>query len=143
MTNFERRCPTQQHFTLDTPDNRRIIIPNGAISGSTIENVSHHSTRRADIAVGVDYDADIDGTREVLQSAAESVEGRLDDPGVAIVLVELGASSVDWVVRIWCKAEDFWGVKEAATRAVKLALDEVGIGIPYPTMDVHLDKPAS
>lgn len=125
--------------TLDTPDNRRLILPNGSVFGSTIENITFHDTRRVAVDVGVDYTADIDRTRTVLQEAIAGVEGRLDDPASQVVLTGLGASSVDWQVRIWCNAADFWGVKEAATRAVKIALDQAGIGIPFPQMDVHVD----
>ncbi len=125
---------------LDTPDNRRIIVPNGSIYGATIENISHHPTRRVDVAVGVDYSADIDKTREVLDAAARSVEGILSDPPHAIVLGDLGDSAVNWTVRVWCNAADYWGIKEQLTRAVKQHLDQAGIGIPFPQMDVHLDK---
>ena len=125
---------------LDTPDNRRIIVPNGAIYGSTIENITHHQTRRVDIAVGVEYSADIDKTREVLDQAAKSIEGILSEPAHAIVLGDLGDSAVTWTVRVWCNAADYWGIKEKATRAVKMHLDEAGIGIPFPQMDVHVDK---
>lgn len=125
--------------TLDTPDNRRMILPNGAVFGSTIENISYHDTRRVDVPVGVDYSAEIDKTRSVLADAAAAVPDRLDDPAPQIVLGELGASSVDWTVRVWCNAADYWGVKEAATREIKMALDKAGIGIPFPQMDVHLD----
>ncbi len=126
--------------SLDTPDNRRIIVPNGAIYGATIENISHHDTRRVDIAVGVDYSADIDKTREVLDNAAKSIEGILSEPAHAIVLGDLGDSAVNWTVRVWCNAADYWGIKEKATRAVKMHLDDAGIGIPFPQMDVHVDK---
>jgi small conductance mechanosensitive channel len=127
--------------TLDTFDNRRIIIPNSAVFGTTIENITHHPIRRADVDVGVDYSADIDRVREILTQAAKSVEGGLEDPEPGIVLLSLGASSVDWSVRVWAKNEDFGAVKQGTTRAVKKALDEAGIGIPYPQMDVHLDSP--
>jgi small conductance mechanosensitive channel len=127
--------------TLDTFDNRRFILPNNAISGATIENITYHSRRRADVDVGVSYDADIDRTREVLEKAAARVEGRLDDPPPVVFLAGLGASSVDWSVRVWAKREDFGAVKQATVRAVKRALDEAGIEIPYPQMDVHLRKP--
>jgi small conductance mechanosensitive channel len=129
--------------TMDTPDNRRLILPNANVVGQTIENISHHPIRRADVSVGTDYSADIDRTREVLERAARSVPGRLQDRDPQVALSELGASSVDWQVRIWVGADDFWPVKEAATRAVKLALDEAGIGIPFPQMDVHLDQPTA
>ncbi len=125
---------------IDTFDNRRIIVPNGAIYGSTIENITHHSQRRVDVNVGVSYSADIDKTREVLNNAALSVEGILSDPAHAVVLGDLGASSVNWTVRVWCNTADFWAVKEKTTRAVKKHLGEAGIGIPFPQMDVHLFK---
>jgi len=126
--------------TLDTPDNRRFILPNSNVFGQTIENISHHSVRRADVSVGTDYSADVDRTREVLEAAARGVPDRLQDRDPQVALIELGASSVDWQVRIWVDAANLWPVKEAATRAVKIALDDAGIGIPFPQMDVHLDQ---
>ncbi|MGB0953848.1 MAG: mechanosensitive ion channel family protein [Planctomycetota bacterium] len=125
---------------LDTPDNRRIIVPNGAIFGGTIENISHHSTRRCDVAVGTDYGADLDATRAVLDKAAAGVAERIEDPGHQIVLASLGDSCIDWKVRVWCNSADYWGCMESTTRAIKVALDEAGIGIPFPQMDVHMDK---
>jgi small conductance mechanosensitive channel len=126
--------------TLDTPDNRRIIVPNSGIFGATIENVTHHATRRVDVNVGVSYGADIDTTREVLMKAASNIEGRLTDKEPVVYLTGLGASSVDWVIRIWANTGDFWPVKERLTRAAKYALDEADISIPFPQMDVHLFK---
>lgn len=128
--------------TFDTPDNRRIIVPNGSIYGGTIENISHHDERRVDVAVGCNYSADLDQTREVLEKAAESLDDQMikgDGRGYAVVLGDLGDSAVGWTVRFWCKAGDFWPVKEALTRAVKQHLDEAGIGIPFPQMDLHID----
>ncbi len=125
--------------TLDTPDNRRFIVPNGSIFGSTIENVTHHAKRRVDVTVGVEYSADIDRTREILTSATAGIEGMLEEPAPVIMLTGLGASSVDWVVRIWAATGDFWPVKERLTRSIKMKLDEADIGIPFPQMDVHLD----
>lgn len=126
--------------TLDTPDNRRIIVPNGSVFGATIENVTHHPTRRVDVGVGVAYTADIDRTREALLRVATEVEGRLPEQDPVVYLSGLGASSVDWVIRVWTNTGDFWAVKERLTRSVKYALDEAGIGIPFPQMDVHLFK---
>ncbi|MGV6814819.1 MAG: mechanosensitive ion channel family protein [Phycisphaerales bacterium] len=123
----------------DTPDNRRIIVPNSSVFGGTIENISHHSTRRVAVAVGTDYGADIDKTREVLLAAANACTGVHQDPAPAAVLTGLGGSSIDWSVRVWCDAADFWAVSDQLTRDVKYALDNAGIGIPFPQMDVHLD----
>lgn len=131
--------------TLDTPDNRRIIVPNSAIAGGTIENISHHNERRVDVSTGADYSASIDETRKALGKAAETLNDKMiqgDGRGYQIVLGGLGDSSVDWTVRFWCTAADYWEVKEALTRAVKMQLDEAGIGIPYPTMDLNVTKAA-
>lgn len=118
--------------TLDTADNRRIIVPNGKVFGNTIENITFHPKRRVDVAVGVDYDADIEKTREALLRAANSVEGRLPDEPTVAYLNSLGGSSVDWAVRVWAPTADYWAVKERTVKAVKTALDEAGIDIPYP-----------
>lgn len=129
--------------TLDTPDNRRLIIPNSAISGATIENVSFHAHRRIEVLVGVDYTASIELTRESLQKALDSFasetipgEGR----GSAVVLAELGDSAVAWKVRMWVNSADYWGMKEALTGEVKRQLDAANIGIPFPQLDVHLSR---
>ncbi|MFG0245987.1 MAG: mechanosensitive ion channel family protein [Phycisphaerales bacterium JB052] len=125
--------------TFDTPDNRRIIVPNNSIFGGTIENISHHATRRVSIDVGTDYGADIDKAREIMLAAASSTDNVLNDPAPAIVLTGLGGSSIDWSVRVWVNAADYWAVMDALTRNVKVALDDAGIGIPFPQMDVHID----
>jgi len=125
--------------TFDTPDNRRIIAPNSTIFDGTIENVSYHTTRRVAVSVGTDYSADVDKTREILLATAKACENVMNDPEAAVVLTGLGGSSIDWSVRVWVKAEDFWGVTDQLTRDVKYALDQAGIGIPFPQMDLHLD----
>ena len=126
---------------LDTADNRRVILPNSSVFGATINNVSHNATRRADVSVGCDYEADIDTTRHVLEQAAARTRGAITDPAPQVVLCELGASSVDWSVRVWCRSEDYFAVREDLIRSVKYALDEAKIGIPYPQMDIHVVQP--
>lgn len=128
--------------TLDTPDNRRMMVPNSAIFGTTIENVTFHPNRRVDVPVGVTYGANIAETRAALMEAAMKVEGRLDDPAPAVFLSDLGDSSVNWSVRVWAATADFWDVKQRLVEQVKVTLDEKGLEIPFPQMDVHLDKPA-
>lgn len=131
--------------TMDTPDNRRIIVPNSSIAGGTIENMTHHMHRRIEVAVGVDYDADLQVTREALQTAVDQLSEHMiqgEGRGCAVVLAGLGDSAVDWKVRMWVAATDFWPMTEALTAAVKIQLDAVDIGIPYPQMDIHV-KPIS
>ena len=122
----------------DASDNRRIIVPNGKIYGSIIENITFHDTRRLEIEVGTDYSADIRYTREVLLNAVKSLDGVLAEPAPAAILKGLGGSSIDWSVRAWTKTSEFGSVREAATESVKNALDKAGISIPFPQMDVHL-----
>lgn len=132
--------------TFDTFDNRRILVPNGEIYGSKIENVTFHAQRRVEVLVGVSYDADLDRTREVLNAAAESIaEKRVDGEGRGhqVFLDSLGDSAVSWKVRFWTNKADFWPVHEALTRAVKMHLDAAGLSIPYPQMDVHLPPAAA
>ncbi len=126
--------------TLDTPDNRRFIVPNGTVFGATIENISFHATRRVDVAVGTDYGADLAKTREVLMQAAQALPAGMKDPEPAIFLGDLGDSSIGWSVRVWVNADDYWPSKQELTKLVKEHLDNAGIGIPFPQMDVHLDK---
>ncbi len=122
---------------MDTFDNRRFILPNAEVFGATIENISFHATRRVDVNVGTAYEADIDQTWDLLKQVAENLEGRLPDKDVAVILLELGDSSINWQLRVWAPASAFFPLKQKLTRNVKVALDEAGISIPYPQMDVH------
>lgn len=127
--------------TLDTPDNRRIIVPNSAIAGGTIENISFHPHRRIEVTVGVEYTADQDQTRAALQAAVATHAAKMvpgEGRGSAVILSGLGDSAVEWKVRVWVAAADFWGMTESLTGEVKRQLDAVNIGIPFPQMDIHL-----
>lgn len=129
--------------TLDTPDNRRIIVPNSAIAGGTIENVSYHPHRRIEVVVGVDYSADIEATRAALERATDTFSNQMikgDDRGCAIIMGTLGDSAVEWKVRMWVASADYWSMLESLTGEVKRQLDAVDIGIPFPQLDVHLSR---
>lgn len=130
----------QLFFTrIRTRSNRLIIVPNGDIFGSTIENIFAEDEIRVDCDVGTDYPADIDETREVLLEAARAVDGRLEERGEQAALVELGGSSINWQVRIWATPDDYFRLKQELTRQVKYKLDAADIGIPFPQRDVHID----
>ncbi len=122
---------------LNTLDNRHIIIPNSEIFGSKLENFTRNELRRVDVNVGASYTADLDQTRAALERAV-SKSGGVSDPQGFVYLMELGASSVDWQLRVWCKASDYWGVREQLTANAKTEMDRAGIGIPYPQLDVHV-----
>jgi small conductance mechanosensitive channel len=126
--------------TLNTLDNRHIILPNGLIHGAVIENVTFNKTRRVDVNVGVAYGASMKETRKVLLDGIANIQGALSEPGPDAYLVELGDSSVNWQVRVWCAPADYWAVRQVLTEAAKDALDAAGISIPFPQLDVHMDK---
>lgn len=125
---------------LTTRDNRLVIVPNGDILGSKMENIFAHDVIRVGCSVGTDYPADIDATREVLLEAARNVDDRVEEKGEQAALQALGGSSINWEVRVWAEPEDYFRLKQELTRQVKYKLDEAEIGIPYPQMDVHLDE---
>ncbi len=129
--------------TLDTPDNRRIIVPNSSISGGTIENISYHKHRRVEVIVGVAYAASLDATRQALTVAAESLRPKMiegEGRGYTVILATLADSSVQWKVRLWTNTPDFFAVTEQLTQAIKRQLDAADIHIPFPQMDVHLHR---
>ena len=125
-----------------SPDNREITVPNGAIYGGTIVNFSARETRRIDMAFGIGYGDDIKKAKDILMKAMESDERVLKDPAPVVALVELADSSVNFVVWPWVKRDDYWNVKCDLTEKIKSALDENGISIPFPQMDVHMNQAA-
>jgi small conductance mechanosensitive channel len=125
---------------LCTPDNKEIIVPNGSIYSGNITNYSAKETRRVDMVFGIGYDSDIKLAKQILQEIADADERILKDPAVTIAVAELADSSVNFVVRPWAATSDFWGVKFDYTEQVKLKFDAAGISIPFPQMDVHIQK---
>jgi small conductance mechanosensitive channel len=123
---------------LNTLDNLHKIVPNGQIFGATITNFSRNKYRRVDVNVGVEYAADVDYTRAVLQTAISEIPGAVDDPAPQVVLRELADSSVNWQLRVWCEPAEYWNVRELLTVAAKKGLDLNGVGIPFPQMQLHL-----
>ncbi|WP_221075331.1 small-conductance mechanosensitive channel MscS [Agarivorans aestuarii] len=134
-----------QIFTtvLKTPDNKQIVVPNGAVLGGNIVNYSTHPTRRVDLVVGVSYNADLAKTKAILREVCEADSRVLKDPDITIGVSELADSSVNLVVRPWVNSADYWGAYFDLNENIKVALDNAGIEIPFPQMDVHLDKVAS
>ena len=117
---------------LATPDNVQIIVPNAKIWGSIITNYSFHPTRRVDLTFGIDYGDDADKAMEVIRTVATADERVHAEPEPWMRVTNLGDSSVDIGVRLWCNAGDYWELKFAMTKAVKEAFDKAGISIPYP-----------
>ena len=126
--------------TLSPVDNRTIIIPNGKIIGDTITNYSKKEKRRIDLVFGIGYGDDLKLAKETLTEILNADERILKDPEPFVAVSELGDSSVNFVTRSWVKTEDYWNVHFDTIEKVKLTFDERGISIPYPQMDVHLNK---
>ncbi len=129
--------------SLNTPDNIRVIIPNSAIFGQTIKNFAANDTRRNDMTLGIGYDDDIDTAMAVIRKALEEDERVLPEPEPVIAVGELADSSVNLVIRPWCKRQDYWALRWDLTRRLKVELEAAGCSIPYPQRDVHLFQEAS
>jgi small conductance mechanosensitive channel len=126
--------------TLVTPDNKTVIIPNTALTGDNIVNWTAKGTRRVDMVMGIGYDDDIDKAKQIMSDVIAEDERILKDPAPQIAMIELADSSMNFVVRPWAKASDYWGVYMDTTEKIKKAFDADGITIPYPQRDVHIYK---
>lgn len=128
---------------LVTPENKIIILPNGNLANASLTNVTYAPDRRLDVKVGISYRSDIKKAKEVLLKLLEEDAFILKEKEMLIYVDELADSAVILGVRCWFKNEDFWPGKWRITEEIKYALDENGIEIPYPQMDVHIDRPES
>ncbi|RVU37804.1 mechanosensitive ion channel [Hwanghaeella grinnelliae] len=123
-----------------TPDNVKIIVPNKQLWDTSIKNFSANATRRVDFLLGIGYGDDIDKAFKVIKEIIENDERCHKEPESQIVVGNLGDSSVDIIVRVWCKADDYWGLKFDLTKAFKQTFDKEGIEIPFPQRVVHMVK---
>ncbi len=126
--------------TLKSPDNIMIVVPNSQVYGQTIKNFNGYETRRVDMVVGISYDDDIPKAIAALKSIIATESRVLAEPETQIAVSNLGDSSVDLVVRPWCLASDYWGVRFDLTQRFKEGLEAAGCSIPYPQTDVHLHQ---
>ncbi|MBL4708907.1 MAG: mechanosensitive ion channel [Flavobacteriales bacterium] len=131
-----------QIFTtvLLNPNNETIIIPNGPVIGGNIKNYSKEGKIRHNLAMGISYDANIKEARKVLIEAMENHPLVLKDPAPSVIVSELGDSSVNLMLRPWCVPADYWTVMGDIMESGKEALDAAKISIPFPQMDVHMNK---
>jgi len=122
---------------LDTPDNKRIIVPNGNVWGQAITNFNFHDTRRVDMLFGIGYGDDVDKAMGIIRDCIARDTRIHQDPEPFVMVTNLNDSSVDITVRVWALGADYWGVMFDTTKAVKLAFDEQGIEIPFPQTVIH------
>ena len=117
--------------TLHTPDNQKIIVPNSAITGGTITNITTLGTRRGAVDVGVAYGADVGEIMAILEAAAATVECVHSDPAPAVAFVGLGASSLDFTILTWADSADYLAMLHSVRKAAYEALNEANVEIPY------------
>ncbi len=131
-----------QIFTtlLKTADNKVIIIPNGSLMNASMTNYSKEETRRVDWTFGIAYGDDYEKARKHLLKLIEADERILKDPEPFIAISELADSSVNLAVRVWVNSADYWGVFFDMNKEVYTSFEKAGLSIPFPQMDVHLDK---
>lgn len=123
---------------LATPDNIKVLVPNGKLFGDVIKNVTAYDTRRVDLLVGIGYGSDIQKAYDVITDLMKQDTRILPDPAPEVAVSELGDSSVNFVIRPWVKKEDYWSVKFDLTRNIKEAFDKNGIEIPFPQRAIHM-----
>ena len=124
-----------------TLDNVRIIVPNGKITDGTIQNYSAERERRIDMVIGCGYNDNLKDVKQTLQAILKADDRVLDSPEPVVAVAELGDSSVNFVVRPWVVSEDYWDVRFALTEKIKLAFDEHGYTIPFPSQDLFIHNP--
>ena len=123
-----------------TPDNKKVIIPNGVVTSGVIINISGQGEIRVDMTYGIGYSDDIDKARTIIQQVADSCPNIDRSKPVDIFVSELGDSSVNFAVRPWCKSEYYWDVFFYMQENIKKAFDKEGVSIPFPQMDVHMQQ---
>lgn len=125
------------YTTINTPDNKRVVIPNGTVSNASVVDYSAYETRRLDLELSVAYDSDIDMVKETLLSLANAHELVLKDPAPFVRLGTHGDSALIFKLRVWVKSADYWTVNFDLLEASKKVFDKRGIEIPFPQLDVH------
>ncbi|MCI9324128.1 MAG: mechanosensitive ion channel family protein [Lachnospiraceae bacterium] len=121
-----------------TPDNRTVILPNGALANGSLVNVTADKYRRCDISVGISYQSDLQTAREALMGMLEADPAVLKDRDMRVVVDALGESAIQLIVRCWFTNEEYWDGRYRLTEGIKTVLDQAGIQIPYPQLDVHV-----
>lgn len=124
------------------PDNTKIIVPNGSITADNIVNYTANDTRRIDMVAGIGYDDDIEQAKAIFNRILAEHPKVLEEPAPQVAVSELADSSVNFIVRPWVAAGDYWAVRFEVTERIKIELDKAGISIPYPQQEVHMRQVA-
>lgn len=128
------------YTTLNTMDNKQIVLPNGNLANTSLTNVTAQEKRRLELKVGISYQSDLKKAKEILYGLFESHPLIIKDQDLIVFVDQLGESSIIIGVRGWVETGSYWNVKWELTEKVKLAFDEAGIEIPFRQMDVNIKK---
>lgn len=128
------------HTVLTTVDKRRVIIPNSKLTGETVINLSREPVRRLDMMFSASYDDDMATVTKILTEIVENHPKVHKSPEPYIRMSEMAASCLNYTVRVWCDAADYWDIKADVTEEVKRAFDANNISIPYNQLDVHVKQ---
>lgn len=126
------------YTTLSTVDNKRITVPNGTLTNSSIVNVTAKDSRKLEIKVGISYGADLKKAKQILENLLHADDSVMSDQEMQVFVDQLASDSVILGLRAWVKTEDYWSVKWRLNEEIKLAFDEAGVEIPFPQLDVHI-----
>ena len=124
--------------TLVTPDNKVVHIPNSDLAGSRITNYNGNATRRVDVKVTTSYDSDMDVVKQAINSVIAADSRIMAEPQPFVRLSGYGASSIEYTIRVWCAASDYWGVYFDLMEGLKPAFDKVGVEMTYDHVNVHM-----
>jgi len=125
---------------LSSPDNKKFILPNGNLSNDVIINHTAADKRRLDLVVGIGYEDDMKKARDCIEEVLGGMDSVLQNEGSSVGVGNLGASSVDIEVRFWVPTSEYINARYEFTEAIKNKLDEEGVSIPYPQMDIHVNQ---
>lgn len=128
------------HTILNTPDNRRVIVPNAVLTNESIVNFTINSTRRIDFQFSVGYESDVARVRTLLKSICSSDERIHQEPSPEIVLGEHAANAIVFYVRVWVETDKYWAVYFDTMELVKKTFADEKIEIPYQQMDIHIHR---
>ncbi len=128
------------YTSITTPDNRRIVYPNSTVAGATLVNVTAEKSRRVDLVFSTSYNADVQTVKNCINEVIDRHPLINKEPEPFVRLSKHGDSALEFTVRVWTDAADYWTVYFDLLEQVKTAFDTKGIEIPYPQMDVHIKE---
>ena len=129
------------YTSMNTVDNKTVVIPNGSLSNAPLTNVTAQSIRRVDLSIGISYESDLKKAKEILEHIYTEHPKVLKDHPIQVFVDQLADSAVMIGGRGWAETDDYWEVRWDITEKVKLCFDREGISIPYQQMDVHVSYP--